>query len=330
MVGENQLTVCLYVDDLFISCVDRRAIEDLIIKLKVKYESLSYNISNKLKYLGLLMDFSVEGEVKLSMPKMLDAVINECEVTSTAATPAGADLFNNKAEDRQLESEEREKFHSLVMKLQYLAKRTRPDILLPVVYLSSRVLKSTERDMRKLLRIVKYLRGTKELTLNLTPNEGFLELFAYVDASFAVHHDLRSHTGAVITFGAGGIFFKSTRQKLNTKSSTEAELVGIADALTTVIWARDFLIEQGYDMGPAVLYQDNMSTIAMVNNGSASNERTRHINIKFFFVHDRVKKGEIVIKYMNTDDMLADMFTKPMQGDKFKQMRDTLLNCKLT
>ena len=97
MVGNHQLTVCLYVDDLFISCADREAIEDLINRLKVKYESLSYSISNKLKYLGLIMDFSTEGEVKLSMPKMVDTIVDESGETSTASTPAGADLFNNEA-----------------------------------------------------------------------------------------------------------------------------------------------------------------------------------------------------------------------------------------
>jgi len=101
--------------------------------------------------------------------------------------------------------------------------------------------------------------------------------------------------------------------------------VAISDALSTIIWLRDFLIEQGYNVGPAILYQDNMSTISLVENGKGTNERSRHINIKFFFVSDRVAKGEIEIKYMPTNDMLADMLTKPLQGDKFRSMRDHVL-----
>lgn len=185
--------------------------------------------------------------------------------------------------------------------------------------------KSTVRDWHKLERIARYLKGTKGLCLTLKPDAGLISIYAYIDASFAVHHDFKSHTGAVVTFGQGCIFFKSTKQKLNTKSSTEAELVGISDALATIIWLREFLMEQGYDVGPAVLYQDNQSTIALINNGHSSNERSRHINIKFFFVSDRAEKGEISIKYMPTNDMLADMLTKPLQGDKFRQMRDKVL-----
>ena len=128
-----------------------------------------------------------------------------------------------------------------------------------------------------------------------------------------------------MTLGQGCIFFKSTKQKLNTRSSTESELVGLSDALTTVVWMRDFLLGQGYDVGPAVMYQDNMSTIALAENGRALNERSRHINIKFFFASDRVEKGEIVVKYMPTDDMIADLLTKPLQGEKFRAMRDKIL-----
>lgn len=282
-------------------------------------------VSNKLKYVGMILDFSYNGECRISMPNFVDSIVDEAGATTIAPTPAGNELFTTAASDELLDQDKSEIFHSLVMKLQYLAKRVRPDILLPVVYLSSRVTKSTIRDWTKLMRIIRYLKGTRDLYLRLKPGDGILSIFAFVDASFAVHHDFKSHTGAVITFGTGCIFFKSTKQKLNTKSSTEAELVAISDALSTIIWLRDFLIEQGYNVGPAVLYQDNMSTIALVNNGKGTNERSRHINIKFFFVSDRVGKGEIEIKYMPTNDMLADMLTKPIQGDKFRAMRDHVL-----
>lgn len=201
----------------------------------------------------------------------------------------------------------------------------RPDILLPVIYLSSRVTKCMMRDWCKLERIARYLKVTRGLCLHLKPDDGLISIFAHVVASFAVHKDFRSQSGSVITFGHGCIFFKSTKQKLNTKSSTEAELIAIADVLATIIWLRDFLLAQGHDVGPSILYQDNLSTIALVENGRSTNERSRHINIKFFFVSDRVKKGEIVIKYMPTNDMLADMFTKPLQGEKFRAMRDKVL-----
>ena len=130
----------------------------------------------------------------------------------------------------------------------------------------------------------------------------------------------------MITLGAGAIFVKSSKQKLNAKSSTEAELIGLSDALGQVIWTRHFLQAQGYDMGPATVFQDNMSTIHMVRNGAPTSERSRHVNIKFFFAKDRVDSGEIKVEYCPTEDMLADLFTKPLQGEQFRKLRALLLN----
>ena len=100
-----------------------------------------------------------------------------------------------------------------------------------------------------------------------------------MDASYGVHADLKSNTGCVIGIGRGLVNSKSTGQKLNTKSSTEAELVALSDSTSQIVWTRGFLEEQGYKMGPATVYQDNMSTIALVNNGESNSDRTRHIAI---------------------------------------------------
>ena len=121
-------------------------------------------------------------------------------------------------------------------------------------------------------------------------------ILAYVDASYGVHKDLKSHTGCVIGIGRGPVYLKSMGQKLNTKSSTEAELVALSDSTSQVIWTRNFLEEQGFKMGPATVYQDNVSMIALVKNGKPNSDRTRHIAIRFFFVADRVASKEIKIE----------------------------------
>jgi hypothetical protein len=77
----------------------------------------------------------------------------------------------------------------------------------------------------------------------------------YIDASYAVHRDAKSHTGVVITLVGGAIYCKSSKQKVVSKSSTEAELIGVSDGLTQVLWTRLYLEAQGYVMGPITLYQ---------------------------------------------------------------------------
>ena len=122
------------------------------------------------------------------------------------------------------------------------------------------------------------------------------------------------------------MYAKSSTQKLTTKSSTEAELVGLSDSANQVLWTRLFIIDQGYQDRSAIIFQDNKSTIQLINNGRSNSERTRHINIRYFFLHDRVKEKEINIIYKPTNDMLADMLTKPLQGEQFRAFRDKLLN----
>ena len=127
--------------------------------------------------------------------------------------------------------------------------------------------------------------------------------------------------------GKGVIFSFSKKQKLVTKSSTEAELVGVDDVLPQVIWTRNFLIAQGWAVNDNLVYQDNQSAILLEKNGVASSSRrTRHIDIRFYFVKDRVASGEISVEYCPTDDMWADYFTKPLQGAKFMFFRQAIMN----
>jgi hypothetical protein len=182
-----------------------------------------------------------------------------------------------------------------------------------------------EDDWEKLDRVLRYLFGTRHMGLALSAGDK-MQLLIYVDASYSVHNDMRSHSGLAMSLGKGAFYVKSKKQKLNTKSSTEAEIVGVSDMLPPGIWAREFLLAQGYDNSPAILYQDNKSTISLMEKGRSTSERTRHINIRFFFVTDRVNAKEIKIEYLPTGDMIADMLTKPLQGDLFRRLRKELLN----
>ena len=154
-------------------------------------------------------------------------------------------------------------------------------------------------------------------------------LRTWVDASFAVHPDMRSHTGAVSSLGRGALMCRSSKQKLNTKSSTEAELVGASDFLPNAIWIKNFLHGQGYNVNTNVLEQDNESAIKLEKNGRASaGKRSRHMNIRYFFVKDQLAQERITVRHCPTLAMLADFFTKPLQGSLFQKFRDVILGYK--
>jgi len=149
----------------------------------------------------------------------------------------------------------------------------------------------------------------------------------WVNASFGCHEDLNSHTGGMMNLGKGAIYATSTRKKMNTWSLTEGELVAVHDVLPQILWTRNFLLDQGFKLHDNLLLQDNQSAILLESNGrSSSSKRTRHINIRYFFIKDRVDKGEVKIAYCNTDKMIADFFTKPLQGARFTELRNKILN----
>ena len=102
---------------------------------------------------------------------------------------------------------------------------------------------------------------------------------SYVDSSFGTYDDGKSVTGTVIFIGQAPVYFKSSKQKIVTRSSTEAELVGISDSLSQILWTREYILYQGIPLGPVILFQDNMSTIFLANKGRTTSERTRHIKI---------------------------------------------------
>jgi hypothetical protein len=110
----------------------------------------------------------------------------------------------------------------------------------------------------------------------------------------------------------------SWKQKINTKSLTEAKLVGVEDLLGYILWACYFMQEQGYDMDPLLLYQDNMIIILLKNNGRvSSSKRTKHIKVKYFIIKDNVDQDKITIKHCPTNQMWMDINAKPKQGTVF-------------
>ena len=217
-------------------------------------------------------------------------------------------------------------FHHNVAKLLFLCKRARPDLQTEVAFLCTRVKAPDKDDYKKLTRLVKYLRGTASLPLTLEANS--LQIVKWwVDASYAVHPDMKSHTGGMMSLGKGTIYGASTRQKLNTKSSTESELVAVNDLMPQVLWTRYFLEAQGYDIKDSIVHQDNQSSMKLEKHGRASSsKRTRHINVRYFFVTNRIASKEVSVAYCPTSEMIADFFTKPLQGQDFRKFRDMILN----
>ena len=114
---------------------------------------------------------------------------------------------------------------------------------------------------------------------------------------------------------------------MNARSTTESELVAVDDMTSKVMWKKRFIEAQGFKVKVNVIYQDNESTIKLAKNGKeSSGKRTRHFNIKYFYITDLIGRDEVTVEYCPTDDMIGDYMTKPTLGSKFSKFRNKIMN----
>jgi hypothetical protein len=230
------------------------------------------------KYLGVTLDFSHKGQCQVTMHDYIDGILQvyhlgikdhdngyqiiEKRRAEMSAAPDNLFLVN---EDWDKLSNEDVVFHTIVAKALYVAKKDRLDISLAIAFLTTQVRSPSIEDWEKLRHLMEYQRGDRDRPLILgTDNEGML--MWYVKALFAVHPNMHGHTGGGMTMGRGFPISVSTKQKLNTKSLTESELVGIDNMMPIILWTCYFLLSEEYEVVENLLLQDNMSSILLKRN----------------------------------------------------------------
>lgn len=245
-------------------------------------------------------------------------------IDGTVSLPHTKKLFDLTPAE-ELDSHKSKIFHSVVAKLLFIMKRSNPDIETAVSFLMTWVSKRDVEDWKKLKRVLTFLKQHIDEPRYIGASD-LESLFTWIDAAYGVHHDFRVHTGGCMSFGVGMVHCKASCQKINTKSSTETELVGFSEYVPYNIWIRNFLAHQGYKLKSNIVFQDNASTILMEKNGfSSCTGNSRHIDIRYFFVTDRIAKGDFSVSHCPTLLMIADFFTKPLQGSLFKKFRDIIM-----
>jgi hypothetical protein len=172
---------------------------------------------------------------------------------------------------------------------------------------------------------MRYIRGTRTIHLIISANGSGI-LNCWVDTSFAVHPNMRGHSGGGLSLERGFPIVSSTKQKLNTRSSTETDIVGADDFMQEICWTRYFMKAQGYGAKEKVLFQDNKSSIILEKSGKASSsKRTKHISIRYLFITDRVNKKEVSVIWCLIGYMIGNYATKPLQGALFRNFRDQIM-----
>jgi hypothetical protein len=323
----NQVTVVIHVDDLFTTSVSQANLDELNAALRRVYPEVTTRRGRVLDYVGMTFDFRETDEVKVTMAGCVDEILAGSGVQTRYATPATSTLFEVREDAEKATQVEAERFHTYTAKLLYLSKRVRPEMLVAVSFLTTRVQKCDKDDLAKLQRALGYLLGSKERGIVLRIGE-HISVSAFIDAAYGVHPSSgKSHTGSMIMIGdAALVYTKSGKQGIVVKSSTEAELVGVSDSASQAIHMRNFVLAQGYDVGPVMIYQDNLSCMALLRRGSPASGRSRHINIRHFWLKDREVNGEVAYEHLGTAKMSANVLTKPVQGQQFRKERMGLTN----
>ena len=218
------------------------------------------------------------------------------------------------ADDTPIESN----YRSLLGTLMYPMNMYRPDLAYAISRFSRYSHNPTQEQYDSLLSAASYFYHTKDLSLSFKKPER-LTIDCFVDAS---HNSEESYsiTGYVIRLGDNPVTWKSSKQHQVALSSAEAELHALVEALKELEWTRNLLSEIGIQIDEINIYEDNQACIHLATHTVVSN-KTRHIMAKTKFVQDILKEGPYRIIYCPTNQMLADVLTKPLPKTPFQDSR---------
>jgi hypothetical protein len=274
---------------------------------------------NEITYLGMTIERDRARRItKISQDRYVKSLLEKFggAALKPAETPGSEDMFEIDPESPDLDEREKKFFISLIMSLMYLARFTFGQILVYVNFLSTRLSKPKVQDMKKAKRILRYLAGAKDHGLYLGGDK--IDCRIWVDTSHGVHADGKGQGCIIISLGLGPVFVRSYKLRVMGLSSTEDEVVGVSDTATYAPWMRALL--EGFrqpQLKPTVIYKDNQSAMAMHASGG-SFSRSKHIFIRGCYSKEHLDNGIITLVYCPTEDMLADIGTKPLPRATFE------------
>ena len=333
----KQLTVVIYVDDMMMTCVFEEEVHNLAEDLRAKYGQFRTSDGPTLNFLGAKWIYDGKGYVLILQLGMIQDLITSRENTlrirgavlkSNVHSPGAPYLFERSEGCQLLNDKDKATYHTDVATALYIGQRSRPDINTVVGELCKRVKSPTTEDDSKLDRLIAYLKTTRDVPLRLGYISEVPRVIVSIDAAFANREMMKSTSGVCITLGTGFFMASSKVQKINTKSSTEAEIIAVSDGMNVPMWLADFLKYQGFEKKTIQVHQDNQSCIALLTKGRSTAETTRFIAIRHYWISYYIFTKVVELLYVPTEEMVSDYFTKPLQGTLFEKMVTRILGKK--
>jgi transposase InsO family protein len=311
--AKEQVLIGLFVDDL-IACGKTSDLDHLFEQITSHFRmkdlgELSHIVGMQVNRTSSEITICQSLFIKLMLEKF---GMSECK---SIATPS---LENNIGSMEEFTDESR--FRQAVGSLNYLAVGTRPDISQATHHVATKMTNPSVGNWNEVLRIMRYLKGTSELKLTYKCNLKSEGLTGYSDASYATPPSRKSTSGFVFLLNEGAITWRSRRQHVIALSTTEAEYVALCDAAREAIWIRQVMAEISNEMIVVNIFEDNTSSISAAR-GNSEHSKTKHIDTQYLWIKQAVEMKKISITYKETEEMTADMLTKPLGKNKFEKHR---------
>lgn len=315
--------VLLYVDDILYFGSDQQEIQCFKVRLSQNFKMKDLGLVST--YLGIKIK-QKDGITTLNQEKYLISILKNYQMLNCnpVSTPIDQNFnFQILQRERSESSEIETKCRQLIGSLLYAACGTRPDICVAVSFLSRFQHCASQMLYKCLKRILRYIKGTLQLSLVYNCSSALVE--GYVDADWAGDmHDRKSTSGYIFKLFGCTILWYSKKQICVSLSSTESEYIALSLCIVEANWLKNLLTEFNIKCNNITIYEDNQSVIKLAYN-SENIKRLKHIDIRYKYIVEQVNKGLISLKYINTSENIADIFTKPLGKTMFEKLRNELL-----
>lgn len=319
---DNSLTVIIvFVDDVLIASDDLQSIND--VKTALSNEFKMKDLGCMSYFLGI--DFSFENDsINMNQARCIDKVLDRFNMTECKPKiiPCDPSIVKLSANDSQ-EMSDCKLYQEIVGSLIYLMSCSRPDITYIVSKLSQFMSNPTKAHFNAAKDVLRYLKGTKDYFLKFTKSTNNIKITGFCDSDWAGSFDRKSISGYAFHLSDDGplISYKSKKQNVVALSSCEAEYI----AMTVAIQEAKFLSQLLADMScsnkqSVLLFVDNQGAINLAKN-PIHHQRSKHIDVKYHFIRSEIMNKFIEVKYVPTNENVADVFTKPVTGVKMKQFK---------
>ena len=310
-----------YVDDLLIITSDSAALADTKTKILETFEARDPGPAASFLGMSIHRDRTARtlslAQGRLTKDLLEKHGLEECKPLSTPLSTA-----TKLTKDGELLDTSTYTYSQLIGSLMYLSVCNRPDLAQAVGALARHMAKPTTEHWTAAKGVLRYLSGTANYGITFGGPE--LKLEAYCDADYAGDIDTRrSTTGYAFVLGGGAISWSSRLQPTVAVSTTEAEYMAAAYAIKEALWLRTLLTEMGLEQDTITICADNQSAIKLLRN-PVFTMRSKHIDVIYHFARERVIRKDVTIKYISTNNMVADALTKPLPAAKLKYCRTAM------